>query len=327
MIAQIKGELALLNFRYKKYVFSEAIRLHIEVLTPLSQVKNLVLQTLTTKRIQLSSNRGPAKVQERLRKNLREINLRNKNGIDWVLNINSKAGWQKMILNSRNIILGPNIEFTHKHIQERIQNLSNSIILVPSDWVIPVLQEQLYWFRGRYVVWRSDLDTNFWKPKKTIKKKHILIYRKNDHLNDDFSEVVKSCEILKLNYKVITYGNYGRYSFRRALRQSHFAVWLGTTESQGISLLESWSTDTPTFVRECDIYFDQFSGKNFMASAAPYLTGDCGSFFKSGEITVEKIIDFMEKSMVLNPRDYVNFEYSKEKISKELNDLLVNLDT
>lgn len=315
----------MLKYKYKKIQPIDGLTLHTEKLTLPSQIKDFFLRVLTANSLFVNGVRGPARVQSRLISNL-------KNGVrevtqktDWILNVNGKENWETIEIQSKNLILGPNIEFGKMCVKEKIENHANSVILVPSSWVIPVLQSRLKWFKGKYRVWQSDLDIEYWKPSTRKNRKFILIYRKYDTFDEDYRKIVYICDSLGLNYKVITYGHYNQRTFRRLLRISYLAIWLGTTESQGIALLESWSTNVPTFVREKNIYVDDVSGQEFVASAAPYLTDDCGYFFEAGSIDIEKIKQFQVVSRNLTPRAYVVENYSKLIIDNDMNDLFREL--
>ena len=317
----------MLDFKYRKCNPIDAITLHAENLTATSQMKSIILQIFSTRRFIMKSNRGPAMVEQRLITNLKSLDFEISNKIDWILNVNSKANWESLRIESNNLILGPNIEFELNFVREKVQNVMNMVILVPSDWVIPVLKKRLDWYKGRYVVWQSDLDLDFWKPSKNVKQKYILIYRKYDNSDDDFLQIIKCCEKLGLKYKVITYGKYGRKSFRKCLRNAIFAVWLGTTESQGIALLECWSTNIPTLVREKKEYYDEITGEIFASSSAPYLTNKCGNFFNMDEFDCETLAKFIPLSRGLAPREYVLEHYSKSKTDSELIALLKSLNS
>lgn len=316
----------MLKYKYKKFRPAPSITLHTESLTLLSRTKDLALRILTTKKLFLSSSRGPSQVEKRLVSNLRQIVPPDNVQIDWVLNVNSKECWEDLTINFENLILGPNIEFERSYIKERISSSRNSIILVPSEWVIPVLSARIDWFKGRFIVWQSDIDTSYWKPARREKKKYVLIYRKNDQSEDDYSRIVRSCEELGLRYKVITYGRYSQNSFRRSIRKSKFAIWLGTTESQGIALLECWAVNVPTFVRTRNQFLDDVSGRTFESSSAPYLNESCGEFFDASTFSTDTLRHFRGLSDSLKPRIFVLQNYSKSRVSTDLMKILKALN-
>ena len=83
------------------------------------------------------------------------------------------------------------------------------------------------------------------------------------------------------------------------LANSKFMVYLTESESQGIALHEAWMAGVPTLVWNRGFYF--YKGYRWQDEKipAPYLTPECGSFFKDE-------IDF-ENRLGVFLKDYQNF--------------------
>ena len=284
----------------------------------------MILRSLEGKRLVLDSKRGPEIVARRILFMLQEMDLSGCNSVDWVLNVNSEESWERLSLNAEKLVLGPNIEFEKLHIKEKLNQKGDFKILAPSAWVIPILQERLNWFKGEYHIFPSDIDFNFWKPPKSSLRKQILVYRKHDVLEDDFNNIVKICKMLGLRYKVVTYGKYTRKSFRRILRKCRVAVWLGTTESQGLALLECWAMDVPSLVRIRDSFEDSVTNKVFASSSAPYLTRECGEEIYASDLNMNSFSNFLNQSIDKSPREYVLSEFSSTNTFKKLLIILTN---
>ncbi len=312
----------MLKYKYVRHKPHSNIILHTEVLTRASSIKNIILTSFVSKRIALNISRGPSIVAERVLSNIHQLKTKTAISVDWILNVNSENSWKKIDFSKDLLIIGPNVEFNKFYIREKTANFANVRILVPSPWVIPVLKEQISWFTGEFIVWQSDIDFNFWKAPSKKDKKKIMIYRKYDESDADFNLVMQLCQDLGINFQIITYGKYSRRQFKRALSESFAAVWLGTTESQGIALLECWAMDVPTFVREKNEFLDLSNGKRFPSSSAPYLNSECGKFFKSEEITRELLSRFLAEAKFLSPRGYVLNNFSKKESLNRLNILL-----
>lgn len=325
MAYEIGRKLELLNYKYKKTHPINGLTLHTEKLTFPSLIKDSILRIVDTKRLFISSSRGPARVESRLLENLKTSEIDVIYATDWILNVNQEKNWDAIDLETSNVILGPNVELGKVYVREKIQLIKNCVILVPSAWVIPVLTEKLPWYKGKYQVWQSDVDLDYWSPSKFEKRKYVLIYRKFDNKDGDFERIASCCESLGIKYRVIEYGKYSKKGFRKNLKRSHFVIWLGTTESQGIALLESWSTNTATFVRVKNTYIDDETGNSFDSSSAPYLTDSCGEFFNIEEFNVAKLKQFLALSKSLAPRKYVLDNYSKSRIDRNINLLFKNL--
>jgi hypothetical protein len=281
-----------------------------------------VLRSLENKRIMLDATQGPSVVEKILVSTFTDLKLSLGYSVDWILNLNSLKSWNKMNLNGTSVIVGPNIEFGQPHLEGKLQEIPDLKIIVPSDWVIPIIQERLTWFSGEFIVFRSVINLDFWKPKEKSKRDLILIYRKLDKSDSDFKLAVEACDSAGFKYKVITYGKYTRRSFRRTLRTCRAAIWLGTTESQGIALLECWAMNVPTLVRNENTYKDEITKKTFEASGAPYLVQECGELIPANLLTANLIVEFLNHSNEKNPRDYVVEVYSREKSIKNLISIL-----
>ena len=130
--------------------------------------------------------------------------------------------------------------------------------------------------------------------------------------------------MMGLQYKVVTYGKYTRRSFRRILRKCQAAVWLGTTESQGLALLECWAMDVPSLVRIRDSFTDTVTGKEFESSSAPYLSRECGEEIHASDLNMGTFSNFLNQSIEKSPRKYVLSEFSAANSLQKLHKILTN---
>jgi hypothetical protein len=314
----------LLKYKYLSLHPTKNVTLHVERLTFPSKFKDMILRSLEGRRLILDSARGPEIVARRMLSMLQEMDLAGFNSVDWVLNVNSKESWERLSLNAEKLVLGPNIEFEKPHIEEKLRQIDNLKILAPSAWVIPILQKRLNWFRGEFHTLPSDIDFDYWKPPKNSDRNQILIYRKYDVSEGDFINIVRICKMMGLQYKVVTYGKYTRRSFRRILRKCQAAVWLGTTESQGLALLECWAMDVPSLVRIRDSFTDTVTGKEFESSSAPYLSRECGEEIHASDLNMGTFSNFLNQSIEKSPREYVLSEFSSANSLQKLHKILTN---
>jgi len=314
----------MLRYKYHCLHPNQKITVHVERLTHLSKIKDMVLRSLKAKRLILDWRRGPDTVERGILSILRELDLSDFNSVDWVLSVNSEESWGRLILKREKLVVGPNIEFGKPHISKRLQQYDDFKILSPSAWVIPIIQERGKWFNGQYCILPSDIDFEYWKPPKVRKNNRILIYRKFDDSNTDFFNVVSICNLLGLEYEVVTYGSYTRGSFRRTLRNCRAAIWLGTSESQGIALLECWAMNVPTLVRRHESYVDEVTGKAFASSSAPYLVQECGQDFYSSQLDIKLISSFLNDLSKMGPRDYAVSEFGRAILFEKLHTILTS---
>lgn len=314
----------MLKYKYLSLHPTKNVTLHVERLTLPSRFKDTILRSLEGRRVILDSARGPEIVARRILSMLQEMDLAGFNSVDWVLNVNSIESWERLSLNAEKLVLGPNIEFEKPHIEEKLRQIDNLKILVPSAWVIPILQKRLNWFKGEFHTLPSDIDFDYWKPPTKIDRNYILIYRKYDVFEEDFNNIVSICKAMGLRYKVVTYGKYTRSSYRRILRKCQAAVWLGTTESQGLALLECWAMNVPSLVRIRDTFTDTVTGKEFESSSAPYLSRECGQEIHAPDLNMSTFSDFLNQLIEKSPREYVLSEFSPANTVEKLNKILTN---
>jgi len=125
---------------------------------------------------------------------------------------------------------------------------------------------------------------------------------------------------LDFEVTVLSYGHpqsvdgYTNVEYRNLLDECLIAVFLSSSESQGIALAEAWSMDVPTLV---------FQGTNttidgqieFHSDAAPYLSDATGlKFAEVGELeSLRSIMQF--KSDVWQPRKWVEEHMSDSQVA------------
>ena len=306
------------KYKYQCLKPNKNVTLHLERLTYPSQLKNIILRSLEAKRLILDSTRGPDVVARRLLSILKSTDLSGFCSVDWILSVNSKESWERLSLSMQKLVVGPNIEFEKPHVSERLLQVERFRILVPSEWVIPILRERLNWFNGEFCIIPADIDFEYWKPLRDRKAGEILIYRKFDYSESDFFNVVKICNSMGIKYRVVTYGKYTRRSYRRTLGKCRAAIWLGTSESQGLALLECWSMNVPTLVRSHESFADVVTGRVFASSPAPYLDRECGEVISASNLNLGSISNFLNESRTKNPREYVLSEFSPAKSLEKL---------
>lgn len=122
-------------------------------------------------------------------------------------------------------------------------------ILVPSAWVARLHENAFPESAERIQVWHAGTDTDFWAPgpSSTFTGTLPLVYCKTDQL-EIVRGVSKLLRSLGLKFRLLTYGTHTRGHYRDALRASSFMVYIGSSESQGLALQESWAVGVPTYV-------------------------------------------------------------------------------
>lgn len=213
------------------------------------------------------------------------------------------------------LLAGPNVV---DHVLDHDQIIANPLIdyfVVPSEWVKKLVLKDCPALEGRILIWPAGIDTEYWKPRRRLSGKRVLIYHKTEPT--EFYEDVVSI-INKMGYETdtVVYGNYEPSQFKRKLGSAVFAVFISRSESQGIALAESWSMNVPTLVYNPGNFL--YRGIKEDASAAPYLTDRTG--YEWQDIAgLSNGINYMLANMeTFRPREYVLERFSDEKCAQDL---------
>lgn len=221
----------------------------------------------------------------------------------------------------KKIIAGPNIAI----LPEEIINIKNhhliDLYIQPSEWVIKWWEKLYPQFPIPIKSWYAGVNTNFWKINKNKNiEKNIALYKKRVPENF-FLECKNYLESKGFNIEIINYGFYTTKEYKKYLENNSCIIHFVDQESQGISLAEAWSTDTPTIVWNPGDFI--INGKiNYNGSSAPYLTKETGEFFKD----IQEFKDIFDKwnPSKYNPRKWVIENMSDEICAQKLKELLLN---
>jgi hypothetical protein len=275
----------------------------------------------------LISNRsnGPKEIVKVVTKSIKKFEMLEFINFEfnWIINGNLRTILANFSQEKRDIptLIGPNVEF-EKFLVD-LSFIKNYLLIVPSYWVIPVLQKRLAITEKKIKVWPIGIDVQYWKPTGQNRKK-LIIYRKSDD-GIDLKTVTNFLKKRKITYEIFLYGTYSQKKFKKSLNESFGAIWLGSTESQGIAIMQAWSMNVPTLVRRRDKYFDPITKQTFHASAAPYLTKEVGIFTSKEIVTHTDLHLFLNSLGAYNPRNYIiehfNHKSSLEKALQLLKEL------
>ena len=198
-------------------------------------------------------------------------------------------------------ILGPNIEF--EKFNNSLKTLKEYIVIVPAKWVVPTIISRLKIPSSKIKIWAAGVDTEYWSPQGS-KKSTLLIYRKHD-LSNDLLTIVNYAKQHSIRYKIVEYGQYKSKQFKDILEESFAAVWIGSTESQGIAIMQAWSMGVPTLVRRKDKFYDYVTENFFASSSAPYLSEKTGVFSESNSLVAKDLDLFFASVYEFKPREYM----------------------
>ncbi len=191
-------------------------------------------------------------------------------------------------------------------VRER-SDLINGVIASPKGAAIPKIASSS-------VNLRTPRNDNSWIGREeTIP--NCLIYKKNadEHL---CAKILKFLELKGIFYQIIEYGRYKKKDYWKMLDKAKFMIYLQESESQGLALAEAWMRNVPTLVWSrgyCEVRGQRW---NDPKSAAPYLTDECGMFFKDEDDFKHKLPVFLEKIHQFMPRKYAIENFSDETAAK-----------
>ena len=308
--------------KYERHTYHDlSLNLHTERDSLYYRVKLAAIRLFIDKNPFAFQQNGTSVVKSRLIHNLNLMKIKEQDQTDWILNVNGEQLWRTMKLNGSRLLIGPNVEFHAPWVRQKIEDVSDVTILIPSIWVEPVIRSRIPWFKGEIRVLDSDIDLNYWRPSDS-KRSHLLVYLKSNQDEADYLTIVDYCKELQVETSTVRYGQYSKKEFRKKLDNSFAAVWLGGTESQGLSLLEAWAMGVPTLVRSAPKYFDDVTKQSFNSSSAPLLSAKCGIEFSMESFSMSKLKLFIDESNHLMPREFVVANYSEEKSRLKIQQLL-----
>jgi glycosyltransferase involved in cell wall biosynthesis len=179
----------------------------------------------------------------------------------------------------KKIIAGPNIVVTPNELINICDYDYINLYLQPSDWVVNWWKNLQPNMPIKIESWCAGVNIDFWKPTCLNKNKNkILIYKKFVPENL-FSEIKNLLQENNFEIEIINYGSYTPSEYLEALNRNSYLIHLTESESQGISLAEAWSTNTPTFVWNPTItMYNNIVIEN--CSSAPYLSEKTGKYFR-----------------------------------------------
>ncbi len=214
----------------------------------------------------------------------------------------------------KTVLAGPNLAVLPIEITSIPHSSLIDTYLQPSTWVVDLWQTIDPHLPFPVQVWYAGVDTTFWKPSFIAKNtSRVLLYKK--HVPDNFFlSCKKLLEEKGFIVEPITYGSYTKQQYLEALQRNCLLVHFTESESQGISLAEAWSTDTPTLVwnpkrfTSGAIVYDK-------SSSAPYLTQYTGAFFTS---TDELLALCLKQDTLYTPRLWCTEHMSDGVSAKKL---------
>lgn len=209
------------------------------------------------------------------------------------------------------LLVGPNVVVMPAEGNGLVSAPEIDLLLVPSDWVRDRFSEEEPGIRHKLRIWAAGVDTDYWSPAAETGDApgpHALIYLKElpAHRNptsEEISNALGTLESEGFTHELVRYGHYSPSEFREALRRSDVMLVFTPTETQGMAILEAWSTGVPTLV--APVGETIFNGRTYQSSSAPYLTDDTGAEFATNEELARALRDVKAGEWRGRPRSWV----------------------
>lgn len=202
-------------------------------------------------------------------------------------------------------------------------------IVVPSqrvaDYFISInsqIKDKLI-IRPAWVLDPYKLDKNiFINKEKSITSSKLLIYKKNCP-DDLYIHIINKLKEKNISYDEIFYGKFDHNVYMDKLDNCNAMIYLQESESQWIALQESWIRNIPTLVRNRWFWRYQTAYRQDDKISAPYMTNDCGIFFRDKEDFNNKLDFFLSNIYKYKAREYC-LKNLTDKITSKL--LLNNIN-
>ena len=233
-----------------------------------------------------------------------------------------EAGLQAYDLKSKTkiktLMVGPNIvgnPYTHDAF---ISWPHIDAFLSPSLWPAQTMVRLLPTLEGRIRIWFAGIDENYWRPELAFAQKNnkaVLIYRKtHPELCDAVEKILREHGF---TVSTVSYGSYNHDEFKNKLSRCCFAVFISSSESQGIALAEAWSMDVPTLVWNPgqSVQYEGIEWNNVTSCA--YLNPWVGKDWKTVEDLESLLKNFEIDATPYHPRRWVLLHMT-DKISAEV---------
>ena len=301
---------------------NKAVSLVVLTRSPKWNVRDFVQGAKSLVKRILGRKRGPDMVNESLFAGLKELNVPYRYNVRSgdihpgdIVYVNTSIEALRFAVRAKRegkitkLVVGPNMSVLPSDNDGIMTSDEIDLILFPSQWT-----------KDHWVHFEKRLEPKIklWPAGVDVPELHggdrtkVLVYVKNPP-QGLLEHIVSFLEKNSVSYEVIYYGKYDRNEYFSLLEKSRLAIFLSASESQGLALFEAWAHDVPTLVWNRGYW--EVGGETWREEkiSAPYLTDECGAFFKDQSDFETAYLTFAEHASQFKPRDYIvrNFTYKK----------------
>jgi hypothetical protein len=225
---------------------------------------------------------------------------------------------QKKAGRIKKLAAGPSIAVTPRDYSALMASPEIDTVIVPSDW------NRRWWvslnpgLEPKIKVWAAGVRDS---GELVSPEGQCLVFKK-DVPENVFLGVMEILKKLNLAFEVLEYGRFSPEQYRDSLAKSKFMVYLTQSESQGMALHEAWMAGVPTLVWDQGFY--SYKGYRWADEkiSAPYLTPECGLFFKGPEDFENRLDIFLKNYQNFTPRRYSLSNFTDAICAKRYLELL-----
>lgn len=201
------------------------------------------------------------------------------------------------------LIAGPNIAISPLDEKRLLCHPDIDCVLVPCPWVRDFFISQAPLLKDKVKVWAAGVADPGEPPIPRSKRLQVLIYQKNGP-QELLHSIMNDLSSRDIPFSVVHYGFFTQQDYYKKLESSACMIYLSESESQGLALHEAWMRDVPTLVWNRGYWqYGEYSWKDTKISA-PYLTSECGMFFKGSEDFGNQLDKFTDEYAKFKPRMY-----------------------
>ncbi len=212
----------------------------------------------------------------------------------------------------KTLTVGPNILNNPSEFNHVLGSPEIDWYIAPCNWARDCNVEEEPLIKNKTAIWYAGVDTEYWKLQESKKEtKTMLVYWKTEP--ESFCIEIENI-LHKHGWKTrrLRYGSYSHEVYKQVLNEVDAAIFISSSESQGIALAECWAMDVPTLVWNPGRVF--VHNRWVEANSAPYLTAATGFLWQTITEFEELLNNFEQLKKKFKPRAWI-IDYMSDEAS------------